>query len=64
MQDRLLKKPERENHHQGGALGYASRSAPATPDHDALVKLPMTYGWNPTVEGAKRRTPSSPRRMA
>jgi Xaa-Pro aminopeptidase len=41
------------NHHQGGALGYASREWVATPDHDAQVHLPMAFGWNPTVEGAK-----------
>ncbi|WP_225336367.1 M24 family metallopeptidase [Halomicrobium urmianum] len=44
---------EWENHHQGGALGYASREWIATPDHDAPVELPTAYGWNPTVEGAK-----------
>ena len=44
---------EWENHHQGGALGYASREWVATPDHDARVHLPMAFGWNPTVEGAK-----------
>lgn len=44
---------EWENHHQGGALGYASREWIATPDHDAPVELPMAYAWNPTVAGAK-----------
>jgi len=44
---------EWENHHQGGALGYASREWVATPDHDARVRLPMAFGWNPTVKGAK-----------
>ena len=41
------------NHHQGGALGYASREWIATPGHEASVELPMAFGWNPTVEGAK-----------
>ena len=44
---------EWENHHQGGALGYASREWVATPDHDARIELPMAFGWNPTVDGAK-----------
>lgn len=44
---------EWENHHQGGALGYASREWVATPDHEAPIELPMAFGWNPTVEGAK-----------
>ena len=44
---------EWENHHQGGAAGFAGREWIATPDHDAPVTAPMAYAWNPTVEGAK-----------
>lgn len=44
---------EWENHHQGGAAGFAGREWIATPDHDAPVHLPMAYSWNPTVQGAK-----------
>ncbi|WP_224337638.1 M24 family metallopeptidase [Haloprofundus halobius] len=44
---------EWENHHQGGALGYASREWTATPGNRTPVELPMAFGWNPTVEGAK-----------
>lgn len=51
--DQLGYPGEWENHHQGGTLGYVSREWTAAPNHDALVKLPMTYGKNPTVEGAK-----------
>ncbi len=40
-------------HHQGGAAGFAGREWIATPDHDAAVRTPMAYAWNPTVEGAK-----------
>ncbi|MCU4802672.1 M24 family metallopeptidase [Halobacteria archaeon HArc-gm2] len=51
--DELGYEDEWENHHQGGALGYASREWTATPGHDAPIELPMAYAWNPTVEGAK-----------
>ena len=44
---------EWQNHHQGGAAGFAGREWIATPDHDAPVHLPMGYSWNPTVQGAK-----------
>ncbi|WP_265111834.1 M24 family metallopeptidase [Halosolutus halophilus] len=44
---------EWENHHQGGAAGFAGREWIATPGHDAAVETPMAYAWNPTVEGAK-----------
>jgi Xaa-Pro aminopeptidase len=44
---------EWQNHHQGGAAGFAGREWIATPDHDAPVHLPMAYSWNPTVQGAK-----------
>ena len=41
------------SHHQGGALGFASREWVATPESTAPVRLPMAFGWNPTVPGAK-----------
>jgi len=44
---------EWQNHHQGGAAGFAGREWTATPGHDAAVELPMAYAWNPTVQGAK-----------
>ena len=44
---------EWENHHQGGAAGYAGREWIATPGSDAPVTTPMAYAWNPTVQGAK-----------
>jgi len=44
---------EWQNHHQGGAAGFAGREWIATPTHDAPVHLPMAYSWNPTVQGAK-----------
>ncbi|MGB9965630.1 M24 family metallopeptidase [Halobacterium hubeiense] len=44
---------EWENHHQGGAAGFAGREWIATPSSDQPVELPMAYAWNPTVQGAK-----------
>jgi len=40
-------------HHQGGAIGYATREWIATPDAQDSVTLPMPFAWNPTVQGAK-----------
>ncbi|WP_158056108.1 M24 family metallopeptidase [Halorussus halophilus] len=44
---------EWQNHHQGGAAGFAGREWVATPESDAEVTTPMAYAWNPTVQGAK-----------
>ena len=44
---------EWQQHHQGGAAGFAGREWIATPDHEAAVTAPMAYAWNPTVQGAK-----------
>jgi Xaa-Pro aminopeptidase len=51
--DRVGWEGEWRNHHQGGAAGYAGREWIATPDHEARVRAPMAYAWNPTVAGAK-----------
>mgnify|MGYP000153297146 CR=1 FL=1 len=44
---------EWQEHHQGGAAGYAGREWIATPGHEGPVTAPMAYAWNPTVQGAK-----------
>ncbi|ELZ57212.1 MULTISPECIES: M24 family metallopeptidase [Halorubrum] len=44
---------EWENHHQGGAAGFAGREWIATPDGEEPVRRPMGYAWNPTVRGTK-----------
>lgn len=44
---------EWQEHHQGGAAGYASREWVATPGLQTSVTAPMAYAWNPTVKGAK-----------
>lgn len=44
---------EWEHHHQGGAAGFAGREWKATPTGDEPVEAPMSYAWNPTVQGAK-----------
>ncbi|EMA29791.1 M24 family metallopeptidase [Haloarcula japonica] len=44
---------EWQNHHQGGAAGFAGREWIATPGHEADVALPQGYAWNPTIAGTK-----------
>jgi len=44
---------EWRNHHQGGAAAYAGREWFGTPDSESSVHQPMTYAYNPTVQGAK-----------
>mgnify|MGYP000008809649 CR=1 FL=1 len=44
---------EWQNHHQGGAAGFAGREWIATPGHESEVALPQGYAWNPTIDGAK-----------
>ncbi|WP_224450208.1 M24 family metallopeptidase [Haloprofundus salilacus] len=44
---------EWRNHHQGGAAGYAGREWFGSPTADDLVRTPMAYAWNPTIQGAK-----------
>ncbi|UPV76271.1 M24 family metallopeptidase [Halorussus limi] len=46
---------EWENHHQGGAAGFAGRewfAAPEVPE-SAEITTPMAYAYNPTIRGAK-----------
>jgi Xaa-Pro aminopeptidase len=44
---------EWQNHHQGGATGFAGREWKATPGSTTVLDVPMAYAWNPTIQGAK-----------
>lgn len=44
---------EWENHHQGGAIGYAERDWIALPGSSDIVHERQGFAWNPTVQGAK-----------
>ncbi len=44
---------EWNQHHQGGAAGFAGREWIATPESTARVYAPQAYAWNPTVQGTK-----------
>lgn len=44
---------EWQNHHQGGAAGFAGREWIGTPDSNNRVIVPQGYAWNPTIKGAK-----------
>lgn len=44
---------EWQNHHQGGAAGFAPREWVGTPNCNEPVFLPQGYAWNPTVQGTK-----------
>jgi antitoxin VapB len=45
-------KGEMENHHQGGAIGYAEREWIATPGSPEVVHDRQAFAWNPIVRGA------------
>ena len=40
-------------HHQGGRIGYKSRTAIATPTSTDRVAAGEAYAWNPTIAGTK-----------
>jgi antitoxin VapB len=40
-------------HHQGGSLGYRTRERIATPGDATPIVAGQSYGWNPSIAGAK-----------
>ncbi len=44
---------EWQNHHQGGAAGYAGRDPRAQPGTTDLVKDQQAFAWNPSAPGVK-----------
>lgn len=44
---------EWQNHHQGGAAGYAGRDPRAAPDTEDIVQQGQAFSWNPSAPGAK-----------
>lgn len=44
---------EWQNHHQGGAAGYAGRDPRATPETPDVIQDQQAFAWNPSAPGAK-----------
>lgn len=44
---------EWRHHHQGGASGFAGREWFGSPENPRFIDTPVTFAWNPTVQGAK-----------
>lgn len=44
---------EWQNHHQGGAAGYAGRDPRAQPGTEDLVQNQQAFAWNPSAPGVK-----------
>ncbi|MEY2747831.1 MAG: hypothetical protein RL112_2873 [Planctomycetota bacterium] len=40
-------------HHQGGSMGYRTRDRVATPGDATPIVAGQSYGWNPSIAGAK-----------
>ncbi len=44
---------EWRRHHQGGSMGYRTRERIATPGDATPIVQGQSYGWNPSIAGAK-----------